>query len=397
MLKINYKLFTIYLALILFLNTALAINPGPEYNSVAAENPIPEFYTEVTPQYMKDTIDNLKKVFDGFVFSDIIKNPPSPYNDTKVDVSKLFDGIATDQSRPFYEFYRDIKKALSNLRDANFDFLSKDMEPYHYCLPFKFYLDSKKDSEPKLFIKEYENCSQYYDAETKNFITLHANVSVETINGTDPFDFMQTFFSEFYKFKNPNSEFSLAMEGIHDNELYFTPFSIEQLNYIELNFSNFDTLKTKFHVYKEEGPAKEKESRNPQSNSKTIDWDYVSEGGEVKCKADDDNQLNVFYFNSFYTEKPFTFAIYLCLNIFLDNDYKVVIITSQIWDSSDNLNSFLYAQLLFPKIDIKYNLAMRQSELNKKLFENDTSQFLDAKTCSPYDSWEEFLETNPDD
>ena len=39
---------------------------------------------------------------------------------------------------------------------------------------------------------------------------------------------------------------------------------------------------------------------------------------------------------------------------------------------------------------------MRQNELNKKLFEQNKYQWLDADTCLPFESWDDFIEEKPD-
>ena len=123
MLKINHKLFMFYLALIFLLSTALAVFPDLKSNSQEDPNPISELYQEVTPDYMKDVVNNIKSLLNSFVFLDILNNPPSPYDNSIVDLLEVFDNINTDENRPFYEFYRDIKNALSRSRDASLDIL----------------------------------------------------------------------------------------------------------------------------------------------------------------------------------------------------------------------------------------------------------------------------------
>ena len=42
---------------------------------------------------MKDVITNIKSLLDAFVFSDILKNPPEPYDKDKFDIISAFDNI----------------------------------------------------------------------------------------------------------------------------------------------------------------------------------------------------------------------------------------------------------------------------------------------------------------
>ena len=112
----------------------------------------------------------------------------------------------------------------------------------------------------------------------------------------------------------------------------------------------------------------------------------------VDFEMKDGTQFGASY--SFYLEDEGSATIYKCAKLFYSNDYEIVIITSQLW-TGDNINSYIYTQMLFPKIDIKFNMAMRQTELNKQIF--NQPDYLDAITCQPYNSWEDFIEPQPDD
>ena len=400
--KNSRKLFILFLSLFLFLNSALALYEGPEINDENDTNPILELFVPVAPAYMKEVIGNISLFLDSFVFYDIIKNPPSPYNDTKVNITEEFEMINISETRPFYEFYRDVKKTLSNSHDANFDILGGKLpdflgninfSDYRFCLPFKFYLDYEENQEVYMYIKEYPKCSKYYDQGLINNITALANVPVLEINGQNAFDFIQEFGREFYKYKNPDSDFSINIDIINDDKLVFIPLSLEELNHMDLLFNNNETLNTKFYIIKE--AEESKEEINEEKNEANITWDYETEGGELKCRVDKTNNLNVLFFNSFYVEERGSMTIAKCANLFYSNDFKIVIITSQLWDA-ENIKSFLYLQMLFPKMNGKYNMAMRQSNLNELLFDEDPSNFLDAKTCRPFENWKDFIETEPD-
>ena len=114
---------------------------------------------------------------------------------------------------------------------------------------------------------------------------------------------------------------------------------------------------------------------------------------------DEINNLNVLFFNLLYIEegKDLTnTTIYKCAKLFYSNNNKIVIITSNLWEGDNNI-AYYFAQILFPKLDIKFNLAMKQTKLNEKLYQENPSQFLDTKTCLPYKSWDEFIELESDD
>ena len=407
--KISHSLFVLYLSLLLFLNSALALYEGPEINEENDTNPISELYHETNPAITGEVIANMSYILKNYIFLEILQNPPFPYSDYKVNLIDELQKIDTTQRRPFYEFYRDVKKALSLSHDANLDFLggklrflpeNQSFSDYRMCLPFKFYMDYENYdnyTEVKLFIKEYPICSGYYNESVVDFIRGHENISVESINGGDPFSYIQDFGNEFYKFKNPDSDFSIIIDSIHDNYLAFTPVLPEFLNHIELYFSSNETLDTHYHIIKTPNETKKENNKiNKEQINSDIPWEYHSENGEVKCRVDKVNQLNVLFFNSFIIDKPDNATIFDCAKLFYSNDYKIVIITSQLWES-DNIIPFYYLQALFPKMDGKFNMAMKQTNFHKNLFEKDRSKFLDAKTCRPFETWEDFIEENPDD
>ena len=201
------------------------------------------------------------------------------------------------------------------------------------------------------------------------FIKDHEKIPVEKINGTDPFEFVQNFLNDFYRPKNPDSYFNVKIRFFHDQFLTFTPFSIEELNYISFQFSDDKTLVTKYHIIKENPPSKKIRKSLSETNNEQITWDIQIKDGNVKCRVDKKNELNVLFFNKFIfseDEEGEIPAISRCSDLFYSNDYKIVIITENLADG-DLILSYYYAQMLFPKIDVKFNMAMRNSEYSKVL------------------------------
>ena len=371
---------------------------------------------------MKDVIGDLKELVDSYAFSDIIKNPPSPYEDIKVNISTEFDKIISDGERPFYDFYRDIKRILSYLRDSVLDIkggkiplINSDQlinfEDYIFCLPFIFYLDYEEGQEVKMYIKEYTNCSKFYDEEIKKEIKNKENIALDKINDIDAFEYIQKFGEEFYKFKNPDSYFWFILNNIHYNNLLSFPLLPKELNSINLTFSDNKNLNTHFYLIKGESIIKNnnkkyainlkkndikqkiKNLRRNKNNKDEIIWDYKSEDGLVKCRTDNKNKLNVLLIKSFNADPD---IIIQCALSFYSNDYKIVIINSQNMEADISI-LYLFTQLLLPKHDIKFNFAMKQTKLNKLNFEGNPHKFLNSKTCLPFENWESFLEPSPDD
>ena len=382
---------------------------------------------------MKGVVRNIEVLADSYVFSDIIMNPPKPYEYLKANISAEFAKINTNEERHFYEFYRDIRKAFSVLSDTNFDIIGSEIPfindtvnfgAYTYCLPFKFYLDYEDNSDVKIYIKEFPHCSRNYNASVKEYIAEHQNISVEEINGKNAFDYIQDFGSEFFKFKNKNSQFQIIIDSIHYNRLVFVPLLPKELNSIEILFSNNDSFTTSFYVNKKDYTNKKNKPKNNfskemkkeniieikenleniknhQLNEKEsndeIKWMYQTQNGELKCRVDITNSLNVIFIKTFDIEPMEELQILSnCFNYFYAYRYPILVITSQNWEGN-NFASYIFTQLLQPKIPHKYKFAMKQTDLNRELFESNIKGFLNARTCSPFDSWEDFIETTPDE
>ena len=124
----------------------------------------------------------------------------------------------------------------------------------------------------------------------------------------------------------------------------------------------------KTEVKVEDKSEVKEEDAESETDESDITWNITSAGGLLKCREDKENNVNVILINSMYLENGEETTLYKCAKLIHSNDFKVVIITNQLWEDISQ-NSYPFTQLLFPKIDIKLNMAMKQTELNKKLFE----------------------------
>ena len=73
------------------------------------------------------------------------------------------------------------------------------------------------------------------------------------------------------------------------------------------------------------------------SNDK-VTWELKSEDEALKCFVDENKQINVMIINSLNLEASEN-IFFACLNRFYTNYYKIVIITSQLWEG-ENVYSY---------------------------------------------------------
>ena len=64
-----------------------------------------------------------------------------------------------------------------------------------YCFPFELYIEESSNNKPVVKIRPYETCLNIvsYKNRILDYINSHSNISLKTINGSDPFDFIQNF------------------------------------------------------------------------------------------------------------------------------------------------------------------------------------------------------------
>ena len=117
MLRLKSKNFFLYLAFFFLVNSALALNEGPEYlkEEEIDTEPIPELYKNVSPDYMKGVINDLISLSESYVFSDIMKAPPEPYKESGIDIKEELENITNDDQDHFMNSTEMSKKLFQNL------------------------------------------------------------------------------------------------------------------------------------------------------------------------------------------------------------------------------------------------------------------------------------------
>ena len=421
--KLNHKIFILYISLFLLLDITFSLTEDP-----IDTEPISELYQKVSSSYMKEVISDLSQLAESYVFSDILNSSLNPFSSSRFNITDELGKIKTNEERPFYEFYRDIRKTFANCKDSVLEIIGGEIPfedsntklnftSYRICLPFQFYLDYEKNEPIKLYIKEYPFCSEFFDEKVKEKIKSFEKVPLKEINDIDAFDYLQNFGNEFYKMKNPDSYFQLLLDTIHSMHLIYFPLLPEQINKMNLLFSNNETFSINYHLVK--GPLNanlntltngkserlNEKGLNDIINNLNMKQEILSDSKqeiktkneEIKCIIDNTNLLNVLILNSLEINDSNDFRIIIqCVSYFYSNEYKIVIITNQALNGNTPF-SYLFTQLFLPKIKVKYNFAMKNTELNKEIFQLYKNQFLDAKTCVNFESFEELIKSEPDD
>ena len=229
----------------------------------------------VTEEYCKTVISNITKLLEeGYIYLDFYKSPIKPtdnecYSIEAIDLIKELRDIPT-KNRKFYEFIRDIYKIIRKTGDGHLAFLCGEspnnsvLGKYVFRIPFSFdvvdeFNDDGKRNDTYLIIINPNDDSKKEDDEddednNEDFIppfiktaspTLSAsyfNKKIESINGEDPFKFIENFFGDFKFYHSQQANFIDTLDSITEINIGMYPFFKEELTDITIIFEDGEEL-----------------------------------------------------------------------------------------------------------------------------------------------------------
>ena len=370
---------------------------------------------EITEEDSKKLIKNLKDICERYVYLDIAKNPPQP-KDNYFNAVNLLDDLekVNTETRPLYDFYRDVKIVINKLQDGHFDiYVQRDfgsnifLNKCFIISPVEFYIkndDKKVYAVPTSFKNLFDpNIVDIIEANTKN--------PVKTIKGLDPFEYIQNFNKKFQQLKSPHAQFTYNLNMHAGPSLQTFPFIVEDLTNIILEYDKGATVDVSYKIYDVAAtdslflknyyniPNNFNINMNdirfitPKSslfeylkkndkNLKEVKWDHILENGKLRCRVDTTNLVNVIFQNSFMIsdlDKGYKFFDE-CFESFDNNNYPIIVIENFNGGGITNLASYFKHYLNLYK---EYHIyeGFRYNEDTKN---NDISKFFifkDAKTC----------------
>ena len=413
-----------------------------EEENIQQNTTIKDFDVNISDQNCSIVIESLKNLFrDGYIYTDIKKNPPNKDYFGASDIIEELGNISTI-NRTYYDLFRDMKRVLGKLRDNHIKFLATkspndyNLQKMEMCLPFSFYIKGENRTDAKIYIKKYDPCFDFFDKTTKDFVNEHEGKNfLKEINGTDPFDYIQNITLEFDSYYNIHSAFTHNIDIAHKITISSNPLSQEQLSNISFIFDDGANITLDYYLYYHPDNNDNKEfndfyKQEIQKNYKTFDdlsildienkyykiknnlknkdnsinWKYSTKDGNIKCRVDTDKELNVFVQNSFYyIGENYTEAIKVienCTEMFYTNDYKIVGIESHNRGGVVKLG-YYFLQLLQVKILPTLHISTLKTELMKNYVEADIEiikidpdmyQRINIETCEPFQKFDDMKE-----
>ena len=424
---------TLILSLFLFYSI-IGHNNEELYNQLISEM--------VTEDYCQSVISNLTSLIDqGYIYSDFLKAPKQPEGypnyTSKVDLISELNNI-NKTNRTFYDFYRDIINIKNKAKDIHLDmylFLTPNQFNLYFsrfCIPFDYNVVSIKDENSKvtgayLAIEIKNFCKEGYSNDTLNRIEkLSENkTKISEINGMNPYEYFDKLCSK--GIRSVQGKYISILKEISDLPVYSYPYKKEELNFsikfegedesLNLDYQfyqintdnsfsfnpleNFKNMKARnfggmslFHLL--EKNLDKLKGKKFENNNEINLWNLTSSDGSIKCKIDEENQMNVLYQNSFF---PLDFDDYEnvmneCFSKFYSNKYKIVIIEDS---NSGGLTElcFPFQQYIFPKLFKPQGWNMKRSELNKEIF-FQKDEILNIDTCKTYTEKDNVLDGEED-
>ena len=221
-----------------------------------------EFFTMVRndkfgQNFYKEVIDNLKIILNYYSFIEIMKNPPQPSFDPnyfpKVDtiqyLEKMENEITDDTNS--YDFYRDLKILIDGYRDAHMSYGFKGFNYQKYAFLCPIILTTKIDSKNETYVTAEMAFDESYfrnGTEIAKVIEKNKNKKIKFVNGSTPFEFMQTFGNPFMQLKNTHATYTFKYHQYTSPFALYFPLNSEDISNFTVEYENGDKFETDFAV-----------------------------------------------------------------------------------------------------------------------------------------------------
>ena len=206
--------------------------------------------------YYNNVIDDLKKILNYYVYIDVYKNPPQPsfddhyfpIVDTFAELENIRSKITEDTN--YYDFFRKIREFIDSYKDAHMSYgLNAFPTKYAFLCPIKLKTIEPENGTIYMTAELAYNDEAYFKNGTEVFEVIERNkdVSILSINGQSPFDFMQNFGNKFFNLKNPQATYAFKTHNYLAPFIIYFPFDENEINF-KVEYSNGDFFETELAI-----------------------------------------------------------------------------------------------------------------------------------------------------
>ena len=217
-----------------------------------------EYLRSTTPAnetILKAGLETTKEFLKQYIYYKVASNPPQPdFDDNyfpKLDIDNLFNNIKTKDTN-YFDFRTEFLSAIYKLNDFH-------TQPLFYLLPLSnmiYYGPIKlsarydnKTNKAKMYANFYLQPELYkYFNNSEHLIKTiqnNLNTSIESINGKDPFNFIQDFTD--IKLRSNQGTYVFKQALYYSNN-FNIPVTLKELTNFTVIYSNGDNFTTEYLV-----------------------------------------------------------------------------------------------------------------------------------------------------
>ena len=326
---------------------------------------------------LESIIDYFINIFnDAYAFNEISANPPQPpfqnnyheKTDIIVELNEMKEKVKNNEIIEVYDFYSEIINIISKLKDSHIqiNWSLLNLDDFFILAPVDFYVKDV-DGIPKVFsncvTEEFENSFDQDVIDTLDICDTNDESPIISINGYDPFDYINYFGNYFSSTKNEHASFSFRLKFHNDLPLNYYPFKLDEFEQLQIEFESGDIINSKFFIGSnlDINNGDRRNLRNLQKNNininkknklrkylkkrklnNQINWNFKN-GDDIKCYEDSIKEINIYYISTFAPDNKDNYlkVIEYCSELFDKNNYPIVVINDL------NEGGFVYLSQIF--------------------------------------------------
>ena len=389
-------------------------------------------------EYFNQIIEETKKIFENYAFLNIQKNPPQPDIDSnyfdKVDIMEKLDEIET-KNQSVFDFYKKYYDTIGYLKDFHTQpFINTTKYPFHnyiWTSPIFFNVTKNSDGIIEMYLRNRKYI-KYYEkikngAQTLEMLKNNVNISVKSINGKKPIDYIQDFGGPSFNTKSKSGSYSVKLNLLHSSQSFIRIPNENDLK-LKIEYDNNDIIDTEFlilnnleeeqeenhklnFIYKKFSEYYQKQleidSQNIYKNLKSVDYyfnkfkklnkyeiddlfflkiknenikevKWTIEGKDSKnntyfqCLVDESRKANVIKLLSFSIEVEEEYDYILdtyekCILLFDENTYPIIVIMDNLFPGGKSAFSDFVLNTISPLFTGHFLHSFSESNSNKIL------------------------------
>ena len=204
---------------------------------------------------LKKGLENAKEFLKHYIFYKIAPNPPQPdFNNTyfpKIDIENLFKDINTKDTN-YFDFKNELISTVYNLNDLHTNpfFGMFPLSNFVYVCPVSLKTEYDNQTKKASMYATFSFDPKYYNffkngGHVSETIKKNLETPIESINGKDPFTFIQEYSG--VKMRNIHSTYVFHQTAYTQNNFYM-PIKEEELVDFTIVYANKDTFTTDYLV-----------------------------------------------------------------------------------------------------------------------------------------------------